>query len=151
MELISDNLSVSDTGIPGGEVVDQIGNILKGFGGSIAHKAQLKSGLSYIQSGDLSKLTGAQLDRLIEANTPPSLYIKSPVYIARIAYPMQVAFRAQMTQRIANENGASITTGTTGLNADGSKKSQIPTDIKKYIPWILGAIVIVVLIYFIIK
>src|SRR5665647_343000 len=107
MDLISDNLSVSDLA-PGGEIVDNLGNIAKNFMGSIAHKAQLKSGLSYIQSGDLSKLTGAQLDRLIEANTPPSLYIKSPIYIARIADPMQVTFRAQMTQRIANEKGASI-------------------------------------------
>src|SRR5665647_299132 len=142
MDLISDNLSVSDLA-PGGEIVDNLGNIAKNFMGSIAHKAQLKSGLSYIASGDLSKLTGAQLDRLIEANTPAHLYTKSPVYIARWNDPNQGAWRTKMIPIVAADTADPLYNPgiVVAKNANGTN-TNVPVDIKKYIPWILGAIVV---------
>jgi hypothetical protein len=144
----ADNLEIGATlGIP---AADQLANALKGFAGSIRHKAQLKQGLEIVRSGNLNDLNGGMLDRLIESNINPSFYINSPVYQKRIID--QPLFAAAMQPRLAafglNGSGQVIT------NKDSAGENIVPTkgeSIKKYIPVIIGLILAGVLIYYVSK
>ena len=126
-------------GIP---AIDRIADAAKDAATQIREKAQLKDALSYIQAGTLDKLTVTHINRLIENNTPPHLYIKAPAYIQR--YNNEPNFRLQMQPILASDPLTQTTSLDTTLT--GAK-----TFIQKYLVYIIAIILIGVIIYFIVK
>lgn len=146
MDLISDNLSVSDVMPRGGAAIDELGNIAKGIFND-NDKAKLKDALKKVSSGNLNGMTGHQTNLLIRYGISPDIYTQIPEWKLRDA-----AGKAYALQFFPPPAGTP-----TYLTASGTTKTSVaealtvPVDIKKYIPWILGVIVVAALIYFISK
>jgi len=78
-----DNVTLEDTGLPGGGAIDSAASALKNFTGSIRHRAQLKQGIALASQGRYSELSGGMVDRMIEAGVDPSMYNRSPTWLSR--------------------------------------------------------------------
>lgn len=144
MDTRQDNLMLgAAVGLP---QADELASAVRNFVGNIRHKAQLKEGTKIIQSGNLSALNGGMLDRLIEANVNPAYYIKAPVYIARIkADPgFANAMAVRLGQFGLTSSGTSIDNNTEGVSEN---MSIIFDKIKKYIPYIIGGILVIFVFY----
>lgn len=150
MDTRQDNLQLgAAAGVP---MVDELASALKNFAGNIRHKAQLKKGMEYIQSGNLSAINGGMLDRLIEANVNPAYYVNAPVYKQRIID--QPMFAQAMQARLAQFGMTSGGPSNTQPVGGGTVENELTMldGVKKYLPHIIiGGILIFVFYKYVLK
>lgn len=133
-----DNLTLASAGVPGGAIADTLASSLKGLAGNIRNKSKLKTAQANLAAGRLNDINSFSVNLLIGAGVRPEVYTKIPAFINDPANAKLIADLA------GGDKGIII-----AKNADGTSPAQF--DIKKYIPYIIGVIVIGVLIYFIVK
>ena len=117
-----------------------VSSALKNFTGSIRHKAQLKQGLALVQAGKGDKMSGGMVDRLIEAGVEPSWYNTTPTYLSR---PGNAAKAAAATKVLSNPNAT--------ITEENVSDVVVADKFKRYLPYIIGGVVLVVLVIFILK
>lgn len=112
---------------------------------SIQEKSILNKAKKLIAAGKANECTGRMIDICIEAGIDPKVFDTNPTYNAR---PAVIAAKAAAIKK----SGA---VGTDAEALDAAKTEAVNTDkavtIKKYAPYILGAIAIGLIIYLISK
>jgi hypothetical protein len=112
---------------------------------SVQQKLILNKAKKLIAAGKANQCTGRMIDICIEAGIDPKVFDTNPVYNAR---PAVIAAKAAAIKK----SGA---VGTDAEAIDAAKtevvNSNVAVTIKKYTPYILGAVVIGLLIYLISK
>jgi hypothetical protein len=159
---IQDNLTAADTGIPGGAVADTLASAVKNLAAGIRNKAKAKSAQKASDAGNYWTLR-AFLKSLIKIPQ----YILDQVGGQGITEYAVLNLPAQSTggttqgviDQLKKLSGQNVTTVGAGgvigtVPAASEEKTLAPdpiTTVKKYIPYIVGAILLGVVIYFIIK
>jgi len=134
----SNNLTLAQTGVPGGGAIDSVASIAKNLAADARNKSKLKTAKANLAAGRLNNINAFSVQLLIGAGVSSTLYTQIPAFQTD---PGFAELRAQLGTGII-----------VAKNADGTNVPINEIDsLKKYIPWILGAIVVGVLIYFITK
>ena len=166
---LQNNFSVSDTGMPGGEIVDKLAS---GIAQGVKVNAKTKTAQKAADNGQYWTLT-PYLKSLI----PIPQYIINQVtgqgisYYAVLQLPSQ-GTGSSNTQIIETLKGLTRQPNMIGVTGQAAKPEsqaiiggtsasnialaagQIPTtadNIKKYLPYIIGGLLVVIIIYFIVK
>jgi len=132
-----DNLGVDD--------VKAITGAVGGLATSIKNKAQLKKAKGLIAGGKLSELTPHYVQLLIDAGVDPRTYENAPAYQAR---PEIMAARAAALSQ------SGVVSGNAAANqaaADGVTDAQVSGGLKKYLPYIIGILILGIIIWMIVK
>ena len=131
-----DNITLEDTGLPGGGAIDSAASALKNFAGSIRHRAQLKQGIELASQGRYSELSGGMVDQMIAAGVNPSMYNRSPTWLSR---PGNASIAASQGGQGVNPN---LVTG----NADPMNFFTSTT-----FKYIVVGVIIIIAVYFLSK
>jgi hypothetical protein len=132
-----DNLGVEDlTAVAGG---------LKNIAKNVREKAQLKKAKQMIKDGKANQLPSNYVTLLIRNGVDTALYSNAPAYLAR---PEVIAAKSAALSK-------SEITGTPEEATNAAEKEAVEAhqsaNLKKMLPYIVGIVVIIILLYFFVK
>jgi hypothetical protein len=158
-ESASDNVTLADTGLPGGAALDKIGSKLKSLRVGIVNKAKAKKAKKISDGGGYWGLTSFQkslinipqyvLDQVGGQGISEKMVEQMPKWQSTptIADIKAVDAKIKGTNKISD-------TGIIGVSeplAAAAEKNLTPMDYKKYIPYVIGVVVLAVVIFFVVK
>jgi hypothetical protein len=153
----SDNITLGDTGIPGGAAVDKLGSTIKNLASGIRNKAKAKKAQGFADRHEyfalspfqkslipipqyvIDKVGGLGISERAILDLPPQGMLgweDTLVNLKKLTHPL-------------------VYQGTTVVNKSASGEDTTTvvstSNMKKYIPYIIGVVVLAVVIYFIVK
>jgi hypothetical protein len=163
MDLTHDNLSLADTGIPGGAVVDSLASSAKNLAAGIRNKAKAKSAKAVSDAGDywtlrpflksLIPVPQYVLDQVGGQGITEQQVLDIPEFSKGTPTATIIAKITGQAAKSSIGAGGVISAATTSVSAATEKTlaSDAASSFKQYIPYIVVIGIVLIVIYIVMK
>lgn len=144
-----DNVTLADTGIPGGAIADKLGSSVKNLAAGIRNRAKARKAQKVADAGQYWTLRP-----FLKGLIPIPQYVLDQVGGQGITEQAVI----NLPEQAVGTSPATIIKSLKALSSGTIPESEKPADItgtvtsfKKYLPWIVGIIVVGILVIFVWK